>query len=197
MDLSILPDEIKSHIISFIPMYKLITDNPPAIINEYILYYIDTQLLKDNYIAGCLYESNIYYKDVCIKVNEISLKMAKLFMKETDKIGGLVHRVNTDSQIISFEIIFKFTTIGKYCNGSKNDIKFSLTNYLINRGQCTGFYLDTTYGIDYNEKSITEDICRILFKNMYSGDTTIDIKSIQMIKHQLNTKTLIKIPKFI
>ncbi len=197
MDLSILPDEIKSHIISFIPMYKLITDNPPAIIDEYILYYIDTQLLNDNYIAGCLYESNIYYKNVCQKVNEISLKMANLFMKETDKIGGLVHIFNTDAPIISFEIIFGFTTIGKCFNGLKNDIKFSLTNYLINRGQCTGFYLDTTYGIDYNEKSITENICRILCKNMHCSDTTIDIKSIQMFKCQLNTKTLINIPKFI
>ena len=85
MDLSILPEEIQLHILSFIPIRKLITDNPPPIIDEYILYYIDTQLLNDNYIAGCLYESDIYYKDVCIKVNEISLKMSKLFMKETDK----------------------------------------------------------------------------------------------------------------
>jgi len=197
MNISILPEEIQLHIISFIPMCKLITDNPPPIINEYILYYIENELLKDNYIAGCLYASNIYYKNVLLKVNEISLKMAKLFMKETDKIGGLVHIFNTDSEIISFEIIFKFTTVGKYFNGFKDYIKFSLSNYLINRDQCTGFYLDTTYGINYNEKSIRENIYRILFKNMHCSDTTIDIKSIQMIKHQLNTKTLIKIPKFI
>jgi hypothetical protein len=151
MNISILPEEIQLHIISFIPMCKLITDNPPPIINEYILYYIENELLKDNYIAGCLYASNIYYKNVLLKVNDLPFP----------------------------------------------DIKFSLSNYLINRDQCTGFYLDTTYGINYNEKSIRENIYRILFKNMHCSDTTIDIKSIQMIKHQLNTKTLIKIPKFI
>ena len=106
-------------------------------------------------------------------------------MKMVDNIGGPVSIINESAQIISLKIIFKFTTVGKFYNSNTNDIKYSLSSNGIYENSCMWTYNDFIYTFDYTEENIHNEIWRILIKNMDLSDTTVDIKSMEMIKTNL------------
>jgi hypothetical protein len=188
MDLSCIPYEIKQIIISYLPIYKLITGNQIQIFDEYIMDYINTQLLKDMYIAGRLYNS-IYQNIIFDKLEEIASYIADEFIKETNKIGGpIINQIinNQMEPIISLKIVFKFTTIGKYYHGSTDNINYSLSSYGVYNNSCTWFYNQTICCFDYSKENIQNEIWRIIIKNMDFSDTTVDIKSMELIKTNIN-----------
>lgn len=188
-----IPDEIKLIVISYLPFHKLIMDNPPQIFHEYIIHYINTQLLTNMYISGILYESNIYNNIINNKACEISSNITTKFMKAVKEIGGPIKIINENTPIISLNIVFKFTTVGKFFNSSTADIKYSLSTYSIYNNHCTWVYNDTIYHFKYTEENIKNEIWRILVKNMNYSDTTVDIKSMEMIKTDLwnNNSTIL------
>jgi hypothetical protein len=185
MNLSCLPYEIKLKIIDFIPLTKQIVDNPPPIFHDYIINYINTKLLKNMYISGILCTNDIYNDIISAKLENISLNITNKFMNAVQEIGGPVGMINENMPIISLKIIFKFTTVGNYYNSDTNDIKYSLSSYSIYNNYCTWVYNDTTFNMIYTKESIHNEIWRILIKNMNYSDTTIDIKSMEMVKTDL------------
>jgi len=197
MDITCIPEEIKLMIISYLPIYKLI-NNPVPIFHEYIIHYINTQLLTNMYVSGRLLRSDIYCDIVYDKMKEMSSSITKQFMKATSDIGGTINPFNSDSKIvISLKITFKFTKVGKCYNSNTKDIKYSLSSYgSLNDSSCTWFYNDTVSAFKYTEENIKNEIWRILIKNMDHSDTTIDIKSMEMVKTDLmnadNYNVLIK-----
>ena len=203
MDLTCIPDEIKLIIISYLPLNKLITDEPLPIFHEYIMNYINTKLLTNMYYAGRLYNSDIYSDIVYNKLNEISSNITTRFIKEIDEIGGPINTNNINNNIniinkpiISLKIIFKFTKVGKHYNSFTGDIKYSLSSFGMCDNSCSWFYNDSISAFEYNEENIQNEIWRILIKNVDCSDTTIDIKSMEMIKTEFlndtNSNILIK-----
>ncbi len=198
-----LPDEIKLIIIKFLPLYKLITDNTLPIFNEYIMNYINTKLLTDNYINGCLYKCELYRDIIDNKLIDITKSIAKKFMEYSKGIVFLNFNNPTPISIISVIIIFKFTTVGKHFNGSTDDILFKLSNSNMGySGICSVIFYGTSNYIDYNEYDIQNKLYCVLTRNIDLSDTTVDIKKMEMIKinypsgfsnyHDYNEEVLIK-----
>ena len=185
MNLIYLPYEIKLMIIDYFPLTKQIIDNPPPIFHDYIINYINTKLLTNMYISGLLCTNDIYYDIISDKLENISSDITNKFMNAVKDIGGPIGIINENMPIISLKIIFKFTTVGNYYNSDTNDIKYSLSSYSIYNNYFTWFYKDTRYNIEYTEENIHNEIVRILIKNMNFSDTTVDIKSMEMIKTDL------------
>ena len=185
MDFSNIPYEIKLIIINYLPISKLIIDNPPPIFHEYIMHYINTKLLTDMYISGCLCNSDIYNKIIYNKIDEISSSITKKFIKVVEEIGGPSNIMDETMPIISLKIIFKFTTIGKYYISSTDDIHYSLSSYSIYNNHCMWRYNNTVFNFKYTEDNIKNEIVRVLIKNMNYSDTTVDIKSMEIIKTDL------------
>ena len=77
MDLSCIPYEIKLIIINYLPINKLIIDNPPPIFHDYIIHYIDKHVLTDMYISGLLCTNDIYNDIINNKVDEFSSDITK------------------------------------------------------------------------------------------------------------------------
>ncbi len=193
MDFSSIPDEIKLFIISYLPLQKLISDNPLPIFNEYIMNYINTKLLLDNYNAG--YLSKSIYKDILFdKAKEIAFNIADEFIKETEKIGGPIITNDTEP-IISLNILFKFTRVGRYYNGNTRDINYSLSSYGVFNNSFTWYYNQTLLTLKYSKENIRNEIWRIIIKNIDYSDTTLDIKSMELVKTNIlntNNEILIK-----
>jgi hypothetical protein len=154
------------------------------------------------YYTGRLYNSDTYRYIIYDKLDEISSNITTRFIKEVDEIGGPINNnininnINNKKLIISLKIIFKFTTVGKYYNGYTGDIKYSLSSYGMYDNSFTWFYNDTISTFEYNEENIQNEIWRILIKNVDYSDTTIDIKSMEMVKTEFlndtNCNVLIK-----
>ncbi len=193
MDFSSIPDEIKLFIISYLPLHKLISDNPLPIFNEYIMNYINTKLLLDNYNAG--YLSKSIYKDILFdKAKEIAFNIADEFIKETEKIGGPIITNDTEP-IISLNILFKFTRVGRHYNGNTRDINYSLSSYGVFNNSFTWYYNQTLLTLKYSKENIRNEIWRIIIKNIDYSDTTLDIKSMELVKTNIlntNNEILIK-----
>ena len=198
MNLSCLPDEIKLIIISYLPISKLLASEPLPIFNEYIMYYINTQLLKDMYKSGYLYKSPIYSDIIYDKINQIAENIAQGFIKEITNIGGPTSVNSVSTKIISLRIKFTFTRVGRYFQGSTDDFMYSLSTYGISENSCTWMYNNFQYGFQYSDENIKNEIWRILIKNMDHSDTTIDIKSMELIKTDIfDEKNNIVLIKFI
>ncbi len=193
MDFSSIPDEIKLFIISYLPLQKLISDKILPIFNEYIMNYINTKLLLDNYNAG--YLSKSIYKDILFdKAKEIAFNIADEFIKETEKIGGPIITNDTEP-IISLNILFKFTRVGRYYNGNTRDINYSLSSYGVFNNSFTWYYNQTLLTLKYSKENIRNEIWRIIIKNIDYSDTTLDIKSMELVKTNIlntNNEILIK-----
>jgi len=185
MNLSCLPYDIKLIIIDYMPLNKNIIDNPPPIFHDYIINYINKKLLTNMYISGLLCTNNIYDNIISDKLEQIASGITKKFMNAVHKIGGPIQIISENMPIISFKITFKFTTVGKYYNSDTNDIKYSLSSYSIYNNYFTRLYNDNIMNIEYTESNIQNEIWRILIKNMDYSDTTIDIKSMEIIKTDL------------
>ena len=185
MNLSCIPYEIKLIIINYLPIYKLIIDNPPPIFHDIIMHYINTKILTDMYISGILCKNDIYCDIINNKVGEISSNITKKFMRAVEEIDGPSSIINENIPIISLKIIFKFTTVGKFYISNTDDIKYSLSSYSIYNNYFTWRYNDYTCTLEYTEENIQNEIFRILIKNMNYSDTTVDIKSMEMIKTDL------------
>lgn len=196
--LSCLPDELKLHIISFLPIHKLITEKPLPIFHEHIMHYINTQLLKDMYIAGLLYRKDMYNNILYEKVNDIAGKMTHTFMKETERIGGPITYSGNSTKIISLRILFTFTKVGRRFNGPTDDYEYSLSTNGLQQNYCTWMTRQFQCGIKYNEKSIQCEILRILIKNMDCCDTTINIKKMELVEADIfNDRDNIILVRFI
>ena len=185
MDLGSIFYEIKLIIINYLPINKLISDNPPPIFHEYIMNYINKNILINMYVSGRLYKNDIYHDIVYGKVNEISSNITQQFIKAVDEIGRPTRIFNESMPIISLKILFKFTTVGKFYNGNTNDIKYCLSNYGIYDNYCTWRYNDFAFTFEYTKENIHNEIMRILIKNMDYSDTTVDITNMELIKTDL------------
>ncbi len=197
MDISCIPYDIKLIIMNYLPINTLIIDNPPKIFHNYLINYINKQLLTNMYVAGILYENNIYNIIINNKVNEISQNITDKFMKAVDEIGGPSLVYNQTAPIISLKIIFKFTEVGESYTGNTRDIDYRISSYSLYNNCCTWIYNYKYCTLEYNKQNIQNEICRILIKNMNISDTTIDIKSMEMVKTNISETYNIFLFKFI
>ncbi len=200
MDLINLPDEIKLIIIGYLPITKLVSDNPLPIFDEYIINYINNRVLTNMYYTGFLYRRSIYSDMVYDKIKEIADMIGEQFIKETNMIGGPINILNQElnqelNTIISLVIIFKFSTVGKRYNGSRDDINYCLTNSSLANNSCSWCYDGTMSCFEYTDKNIKTEIFRILIKNIDYSDTIVDIKCMELIKTNGNNKYKLNVIK--
>jgi hypothetical protein len=185
-----LPDEIKKIILHKVPIeYYLEKDeiNIPNIIDEYILEYIEGNLLSDMSKSGYLNNTILYKKIVRDNVNNLALYYTNKFIYYANThSGGIVHLnkyIDKEVNVISLNIIFKFTKVGNYYMGSTEGSNFIISNDSWNyENKCSKIYYNTTIFIDYTEDSIKNAIYNVLLRQMDNSDTTEDIKSMKIIK---------------
>jgi hypothetical protein len=185
-----LPDEIKKMILHKLPIeYYLEKDEitTTSIINEYITEYIEGNLLSDMSKSGYLNNTILYKKIVRDNVNKLALYYATKFIYYANThSGGVVHLnkyIDKEVNVISLNIIFKFTKVGNYYSGSTDESNFIISNDGWNYiNKCSKIYYNTTIFIDYTEDSIKAAIYNVLIRQMDYSDTTEDIKSMKIIK---------------
>jgi hypothetical protein len=186
----ILPDEIKKIILDKLPIQDYLKKdeiNIPNIIHEYITEYIEGNLLSDMSKSGYLNNTIKYKKIVRDNVNKLALKYAEKFIYYANThSGGVVYLnnyIDKEVNVISLNIIFKFTKVGNYYSGSTDESNFIISNDGWNYvNKCSRIYYNTTIFIDYTEDSIKSAIYNVLLRQMDYSDTTEDIKSMKIIK---------------
>ncbi len=186
MNIINMPYSIKLIIMNYLPINMLIIDDPPQMIYDHIIHYINTKLLTNMHTAGLLLINNIYKDIVYDKLDKISQNIANKFMKAVDDIGGPIKYNNETMPIISLKIIFKFTKVGKFYKGDTSDIKYCISSYGIYDNYCTWFYNYKYNTFEYKNENIKNEIYRILIKNMDLSDTIVDINSMEIIKTNLS-----------
>jgi hypothetical protein len=165
-------------------MYKLISDEIPILFHEHIMNYINTKLITDMYNSGVLYESNIYYEIIKNKLDEISFNITKKYMELVDSIGGPVNiNNNAPMSLIRLNILLTFTTVGNHYMGSTKDHEYKLSSYSnFYDNEFNYFYYQKMFHYQYNETNIKNAIYKILLQQINYSDTTVDIKSMEIIK---------------
>jgi hypothetical protein len=201
-----LPYEIKIMIIKYLPCYKFITKDTTSILpifNEYIMDYINKNLLTDNYCNGYLYCNKLYRDIIEKKMFNIISSIVNKFMEYSNGIIYLDFNNPTPIHTININIIFKFTTVGKYFAGSTDDVVFKLSNSNIGYPDiCSVTFFGTSTFINYNENDIQNKLYSVLIRNMDISDTILDIKKMEIIEtiypngfsnyNDFNDKVLIK-----
>jgi hypothetical protein len=137
------------------------------------------------YNSGYLYESDIYYEIIKNKLNEISFNITKKYMELVDYIGGPVNINNNDAPmtIIRLNILLTFTTVGNQYMGCTKDHEYKLSSYSnFNDNEFNYIYYQKMFHYKYNETNIKNAIYKILLQQMSYSDTTVDIKSMEIIK---------------
>ena len=199
MNISCLPDEIQLIIINYLPMHKLISDNIPILFHEYIMNYINTKLITNMYNIGYIYKFSIYQNIIDNKLEELALNITKKYMELIDSIGGPInlnnivqkgHINNSTISIIRLNLLLTYTTVGKYYNSSTEDKIFRLSSFNNFYDNIIHFYYYREVSVEYNEQSIKKTIICIFLQLMDYSDTTVDIKSMEIVKTSYSDKYL-------
>lgn len=184
-----LPIELQQIIINYIPHYNFINKYDTYItplIDEYIIFFIKNELIKNMYTSSYLINCSYYKKLINNTLKELSLYYTKQFMELcTIYSGGAINIKNynnTSLNVISFNITFKFITVGKYFNSSTEDQLFTIGNSTIYDNGCSRIYYNTTIYINYTEEDIKNELYRIFLRHMSLSDTMQEIKSMNISK---------------
>jgi hypothetical protein len=184
-----LPIELQEIIINFIPHYYFVNKNDtciPPLIDEYIMYFIKYELIKNIYTSSHLINYSYYKKIIKNTLEELSLYYTKQFMELCNIHSGgatnITNYNNTSLNVISFNITFKFITVGAYFNGSTEDQLFKLSNSTIYDDGCSRVYYNTTTYINYTEEEIKNELYKLFIRHMSLSDTMQEIKSMNISK---------------
>jgi hypothetical protein len=184
-----LPIELQQIIINYIPHYNFVNKNDtyiPPLVDEYIIFFIKNELIKNMYTSSYLINCSYYKKIIKNTLEELSLYYTTQFMELCNIHSGgatnIKNYYNTSLNIISFNITFKFIIVGKFFNSSTDDQLFRIGNSTICDNGISIFYYGTTTYIDYNEEDIKNEFYKIFFRHMSFSDTMQEIKSMNISK---------------
>jgi hypothetical protein len=203
-----LPIELQQIILNFIPHYNFVNKNDtyiPPLIDEYIIFFIKNELIKNMYTSSYLINCSYYKKLIKNKLNELSQYYTKQFMELCNIYSAGATNIknynNTQLNVISLNITFKFITVGQYYNSSTDDQLFTIGNSTMYDDGCCIVYYNTSIYINYTEEDITNELYKIFFRHMSLSDTMQEIKSMNISKinypyginqHNINNTEILK-----
>ena len=203
-----LPIELQQMIISFIPHYHFVNKNDtyiPPIIDEYIMFFIKNELIKNLYTSSNLIYCSYYKKIIKNTLEELSLYYTKQFMElsyiHSEGANNINNFNNKSLNVITFNITFKFITVREYFTNSTDDQLFTISNSTLYDNGCSRVYYNTTTFINYTVEDIKNELYKIFLRHTSLSDTMQEIKSMNISKinypyglnqHSINSNEILK-----